>query len=366
MQLVAQLPAADVPAAIAALSQRLTSPNQRRRPQTEVRQADVEVEVEEESDEYDENGEEEEEEDENEAEYAALRARLAIEGVVRTEAGEEIMSMEEVERQLKEGGEAEDDEDELELLLAEEDGDEGLHEAEEEEAQEWDEEEADERSAELQASTSTSTSSPATSAASSSSSSSRSSSTANTFWIQEHRDGTVTVTEWPFADDDDESDLADSYELNMPHTLTGSKQSAIVGQAIGGEKLSREDVLQLREKDLQEHFTKGSGRGGQKVNKTSNCVHLQHTPTGTIVKCHATRSLAENRRIAREIMQDRLEELVLGPASKNAKRAAKIRKQKAKTRRRAAIKYGEADDAEGNTATVDGTITDERSSESKQ
>ena len=317
MRLVAQLPAADVSVAIAALNQRLAN----HKAQAKVIQAEVEIEEDKEEEE-----DEEEEWDENEAEYAQLHERLTKEGVIRTEAGEEIMSMEEVERQLREGGGPEDD-DEEDFVMAEEEDD------EETDAEEYDEDDVSDADGDKNLQPSTA-----------SSSSSSSSSTANTFWIQEHRDGTVTVTEWPFANDDDDTDLTDSYDLNMPHLTT--PQSAIVGQAIGGEKLSRTDVLQMKEKDLQEHFTKGGGKGGQKVNKTSNCVHLHHLPTGTIVKCHATRSLAENRRIARQIMQGRLEELVLGPASKNAKRAAKIRKQKAKTRRRAAVKYGDTDEVD--------------------
>ena len=329
MRLVAQLPAAEVPAAIAVLTQRLADHapvRSARQPRMQVTQAEVEVEeAVDEAQRTEEVDEEETDEwDENDAECAQLRDRLAREGMVRTEAGEEIMSMEEVERQLKEGGGAEDEDEEEFVLAEEEDG---------EEAEDGEEEEEEEHEQALQVTDnrddSVQPSKPSSSASSS----------ANTFWIQEHRDGTVTVTEWPALDDD--SDLADSYDLNMPHNPAADDESAVVGQAIGGEKLTRTAMLAMREKDLSEHFTKGGGRGGQKVNKTSNCVHLHHIPTGTIVKCHATRSLADNRRIAREIMQGRLEELVLGPASKNAQRRAKLRKRKAKTRKRVAAKYGE-------------------------
>lgn len=42
--------------------------------------------------------------------------------------------------------------------------------------------------------------------------------------------------------------------------------------------------VHLNEDDLQENFIKGSGPGGQKVNKSSNCVQLIHKPTGIIIK----------------------------------------------------------------------------------
>ena len=40
----------------------------------------------------------------------------------------------------------------------------------------------------------------------------------------------------------------------------------------------------LCESDLEEKFVRGFGKGGQKVNKTSNCVELKHLPTGISVK----------------------------------------------------------------------------------
>ena len=93
------------------------------------------------------------------------------------------------------------------------------------------------------------------------------------------------------------------------------------------------------QKDLVESFTKGSGRGGQKLNKTSSCVHLLHLPTGTRVKCQFSRELQANRQRARVIMQRRLEELLLGTASRTAIKAARVRKQKDRNRRRRAKKH---------------------------
>lgn len=43
----------------------------------------------------------------------------------------------------------------------------------------------------------------------------------------------------------------------------------------------RMEALGIREQDLEESFVRGSGRGGQKVNKTNNCVYLRHTPTAS-------------------------------------------------------------------------------------
>lgn len=42
--------------------------------------------------------------------------------------------------------------------------------------------------------------------------------------------------------------------------------------------------VHLKEEEIEENFIKGWGKGGQSVNKTNNCVHLKHKPTGIIVK----------------------------------------------------------------------------------
>jgi protein subunit release factor B len=50
----------------------------------------------------------------------------------------------------------------------------------------------------------------------------------------------------------------------------------------------------------------GSGPGGQSINKTNNNVQLLHKPTGVQVKCQETRSLEQNRKIARKILLEKV------------------------------------------------------------
>ncbi len=93
--------------------------------------------------------------------------------------------------------------------------------------------------------------------------------------------------------------------------------------------------LGIRESDLRELFILSSKKGGQKVNKTSACVYLKHRPTGIAVKCQQERSQALNRFLARRILVNKIEALILGQESENEKRIEKIRRQKRRRSRRA-------------------------------
>lgn len=97
-------------------------------------------------------------------------------------------------------------------------------------------------------------------------------------------------------------------------------------------------ALGIHEKDIEEKFVRSSGKGGQKVNKTSTCVYLKHVPTGTEVKCMKDRSQSINRFLARRELVKRIERLSGQLTSEDVKQE-KIRKQKRKRKKRAAVKY---------------------------
>lgn len=93
--------------------------------------------------------------------------------------------------------------------------------------------------------------------------------------------------------------------------------------------------LGILEKDIEEHFVRSSGAGGQNVNKVSTCVVLKHVPTAIEVKCQMERSQAINRFLARRILTDKIEKMTLGRKSEAEKQRWKIRKQKRRRSRRA-------------------------------
>ena len=94
------------------------------------------------------------------------------------------------------------------------------------------------------------------------------------------------------------------------------------------------DELGILESDLEERFILGSGKGGQKLNKTSSCVYLKHTPSGVEVKCQKDRSQEINRFLARRQLCELYEEKILHKKTKKTKEIDKIRKQKKRRSRR--------------------------------
>jgi peptide chain release factor len=93
-------------------------------------------------------------------------------------------------------------------------------------------------------------------------------------------------------------------------------------------------ALGITEADLLEKFVRGSGSGGQKINKTSNCVFLKHLPSGVCVKVQMDRSREMNRFLARRELCLQLENIRDGKASAKTQAIEKLRRQKRQRSRR--------------------------------
>lgn len=105
---------------------------------------------------------------------------------------------------------------------------------------------------------------------------------------------------------------------------------------------ARMELLGVEEKDLEEQFVRSSGSGGQHVNKSASCVYLKHLPTGVEVKCMEARSQSLNRFLARRYLLEKVEALS-GAVTKKDLAAEKLRRQKARRKRRSAVKYDGGD-----------------------
>ena len=63
-------------------------------------------------------------------------------------------------------------------------------------------------------------------------------------------------------------------------------------------KMSKEILFSVTANDCEWSYTKGTGSGGQKKNKTSSAVHCMHRPSGAHGYSEASRSQLDNKREA--------------------------------------------------------------------
>ncbi|KAL4776086.1 RF-1 domain-containing protein [Aspergillus nidulans var. acristatus] len=102
--------------------------------------------------------------------------------------------------------------------------------------------------------------------------------------------------------------------------------------------------IKLDDADITIAYLKGTGPGGQKINKTNSAVQLIHKPTGIVVKSQATRSRSQNEKYARQILADKVEQFLKGDQSRIALKAERERKKKASRSKKSRRKYRELEE----------------------
>ena len=124
--------------------------------------------------------------------------------------------------------------------------------------------------------------------------------------------------------------------------LKSRGKTVMVSFAVSEEKnrwlQERMEALGIYEKEIEEKFIRSSGRGGQKVNKSSTCVYLRHIPTGLEIKCMKERSQSLNRFLGRRELVRKVEKGLGGVTPENIA-TEKARRQKSKREKRAKLKY---------------------------
>ncbi|EXF78489.1 RF-1 domain-containing protein [Colletotrichum fioriniae PJ7] len=111
--------------------------------------------------------------------------------------------------------------------------------------------------------------------------------------------------------------------------------------------------------DIEESYLKGSGPGGQKINKTSSAVQLKHIPTGIVVKSQATRSRSQNRKIAREILAEKIDNLQNGDQSRSAIVGDVKRKKAASASKKSKRKYRQLEEEKANSEASEDRASEE-------
>ncbi len=93
--------------------------------------------------------------------------------------------------------------------------------------------------------------------------------------------------------------------------------------------------LGLRPEDVEEHFIRGGGHGGQKINKTASMAQLTHRPSGIVIRMRRHREQSKNRLSAWKLLILKLEERAKGEESRLGREKFRLRKQKARRSRKA-------------------------------
>lgn len=100
-------------------------------------------------------------------------------------------------------------------------------------------------------------------------------------------------------------------------------------------------ALGLKWADFDEQFIRGSGKGGQKINKTSSMVLLRHARSGLEVRVQKHREQSKNRLSAYRLLVSKLEDKILGRQSFRNKKMEKLRKQKKKRAKKNKLKLAD-------------------------
>ena len=113
--------------------------------------------------------------------------------------------------------------------------------------------------------------------------------------------------------------------LNERFEVSESKRKALL------EKIKR---LNIDVQKIEENFVRGGGKGGQKINKTANCVQLFYSPLQISVRVQRERKRSLNRFLALRELLDQVEMKISPETSERLKAYKKIRKQKDRRQRR--------------------------------
>ncbi len=111
------------------------------------------------------------------------------------------------------------------------------------------------------------------------------------------------------------------------------------------ELKNRVERLHIKLDLIVETFSRGGGKGGQKVNKTANRVQLRYAPLNLIVACQRDRKRSLNRFLALRELVDRIEIQISPETSARLREIERIRRRKSRSAARSSAKTSSAPDA---------------------
>jgi peptide chain release factor 1 len=114
------------------------------------------------------------------------------------------------------------------------------------------------------------------------------------------------------------------WQRTPPTEKRGRVQTSTITVAVLDPIESRD--IEIGGGDIEWEAFRGSGKGGQKRNKTASAVRITHKPTGTVIRYESERSQSQNLRVAKAILAARLRQASEASASssQSADRKAQV------------------------------------------
>jgi peptide chain release factor 2 len=95
-----------------------------------------------------------------------------------------------------------------------------------------------------------------------------------------------------------------------PFNAAGARHTSFAAVSVVAD-IENEINIVIKDEDLEITAMRGSGAGGQAINKISSCIRMIHTPTGIVINSRGESSQHTNRRFAIKMLKAKLYELEL-------------------------------------------------------
>lgn len=95
---------------------------------------------------------------------------------------------------------------------------------------------------------------------------------------------------------------------NSPFNAANARQTSFAAVQVTPDIEDTIDI-KIEDKDIDVTTMRGSGPGGQAINKIESAVRIKHLPTGLVINSRAERSQHDNRRFAMKMLKAKLYDL---------------------------------------------------------